>query len=116
MKQISALEEKLAFQIKAYKLPLPERQFRFIPGRQYRADFAWPNSRLLVELEGGVFSRRRQGGGWHQSISGYIDDCRKYNIAALNGFHILRYTAKEVESGLAIEEIDLALRILMETK
>lgn len=108
--RISALEEKLAFQIRAVNLPAPVREYRFIPGRMYRADFAWPNVKLLVECEGGVFARRGQGGGWHQSVGGYLDDCRKYTLAALYGYRVLRYTAKEIKSGVAIGEIEQALR------
>jgi very-short-patch-repair endonuclease len=102
----SLLEAKLAFQIKALGLPDPKREFRFIPGRMYRADFAWPNEKLLVEAEGGLFSK---GKGWHLSIGGYLDDCRKYNLAALFGYRVLRYTAKEINSGAAIDQIKQAL-------
>lgn len=110
MRRISQLEEKLAFQIKVDGLETGlVREYRFIPGRLYRADFAWPNQQLLVECEGGVFARKGQGGGWHQSIGGYIDDCRKYTLAALSGYRVLRYTAKEIRDGTAIREIRQAL-------
>jgi very-short-patch-repair endonuclease len=107
--RISALEEALAFQIKAAGLPAPVREFRFIPGRLYRADFAFPGERLLVECEGGVFARRGQGGGWHQSVGGYLDDLRKYNLATLYGYRVLRFSAKEIKDGTALREIEQAL-------
>jgi len=110
MSKISQLEEKLAFQIRATGLPEPVREYRFVPGRLYRADFAWPNHKLLVEAEGGVFSRKGKGGGWHQSVGGYLDDCRKYTLAALHGWRVLRYTAPEIRNGTAINEIEVALR------
>lgn len=105
----STLETQLAFQIRACGLPEPEHEYYFAPKRKYRADFAWPKDRLLVECEGGIFSRKGKGGGWHQSISGYIDDCRKYNLAAMEGWRLLRYTAREIKSGLAIAQIEMAL-------
>jgi very-short-patch-repair endonuclease len=102
----SSLELQLAFQIRACRLPEPQAEYRFVPGRRYRADFAWPNQMLLVECEGGLFSR---GKGWHLSIGGYLDDIQKYNLAALLGYRVLRFTRKEIDSGLAIKAIEQAL-------
>ena len=40
-----------------------EREYRFFPGRLWRFDFAWPESKVAVKIEGGV---RRAGAtrGW----------------------------------------------------
>ena len=105
MRTPSPLEQKLAFQLKAVRLE-PEREYVFCPWRKYRADFAFPEHRLLIELEGGLFAK---GKGWHLSIGGYLDDLAKYNLACLMGFRVLRYTAKEVNSGKALNEIEVAL-------
>jgi very-short-patch-repair endonuclease len=102
---ISDLEAKLAFQMKAVLLA-PEREYRFCPWRQYRADFAFPEQKLLIEAEGGLFSK---GKGWHLSIGGYLDDLAKYNLACLMGYRVLRFTAKEINSGKALNEIECAL-------
>jgi very-short-patch-repair endonuclease len=107
MKPPSELEQKLAFQIKAVKLPEPQREFRFCPWRRYRADFAWPAQKLLVECEGGVFSK---GKGWHLSVGGYLDDLEKYNLAALLGYRVLRFTAAEIKKGTALNQIERALQ------
>ncbi len=112
--RISALEEKLAFQIRALGLPEPVREYRFAwsLGRLYRADFAWPNQRLLVEAEGGIFAKQQRNGqdyGWHQSVQRMLTDMEKYNAAALLGFRVLRYSAKEINSGKAVAEIERAL-------
>jgi very-short-patch-repair endonuclease len=105
--RLSALEEKLAWQIKQVGLPKPEREYRFHPPRLYRADFAWLEQKLLVECEGGIF---RRGGGWHQSVGGYLDDLEKYNLATLYGWRVLRYSARDINSGLAVKEIERALQ------
>ena len=99
----SPLELSLAFQLKAAGLPVPKREFQFCK-RKWRADFAWPDQRLIVELEGGVFSR-----GWHQSISGYLDDVDKHNAIILLGWRLLRFTRKHVDSGQALGMIEEAL-------
>lgn len=36
-------EETLLLQLRALKLPAPEREYRFHPGRRWRFDFAWPS-------------------------------------------------------------------------
>ncbi len=104
---------KLAFQIRAVGLPEPLREYHFYPKRGWRADFAWPNQKLLVEFEGGIFVRAQKNGqdyGWHQSVARMLGDMEKYNVAALLGFRVLRFSAKEVKSGKAVEQIEQALK------
>lgn len=104
---------KLAFQIRAVGLPEPIREYRFYPKRGWRADFAFPNQKLLVEYEGGIFVRAQRNGqdyGWHQSVGRMLGDMEKYNMAALMGFRVLRYTAKQVKSGEAVKQIEAALK------
>ena len=96
----SDLEELFAFQVKALGLPAPRREFVFAPPRRFRADFAWPASRLLVEIEGGQFSRRR-----HLTPLGYEKDCEKYNTASAAGWVLLRFTTRMVHDGRAIEAV-----------
>lgn len=69
----------------------PVREYRFDPNRRWRFDFAWPDARVGVEIEGGVWSRGR-----HTRGSGYQADCDKYNAATLLGWRVLRYTASHV--------------------
>lgn len=67
--------------------PEPVSEFVFAPPRQWRADFAWPDKKLLVEIEGGVFGKSR-----HTSGTGYTEDCHKYNAATCAGYRVLRFT------------------------
>lgn len=100
----SEWEDLLAKHIKYLSLPAPEREYAFIKGRRFRADFAWPEQRLLVEVEGGIWANGR-----HTRGKGYEIDCEKYNLAALNGFTVLRYTPKMVGSGIAVNDIKFYL-------
>lgn len=68
--------------------PQPEANYRFHPVRRWMADFAWPDSRVLVEMEGGTFARGR-----HVRPMGFRRDAEKYNAATLMGFKVLRYTS-----------------------
>lgn len=103
-KAVSPLEQTLALQIRAEKLPTPVREFRFHETRRWRADFAWPDKRLLVECEGGEHS-----GGRHTRGTGFTQDCEKYTEAALAGWRVLRFTGSMIRSGYAIDAIRRAL-------
>lgn len=100
----SRLEESLALQIRAAGLPEPAREYRFAPPRRWRADFAWPAHRLLVEVEGGIWS-----GGRHTRGQGYLDDCTKYNEAAVAGWRLLRVCDRHLQSGEAMRWIKILL-------
>lgn len=104
-KPVSALEEKLLFQIRAIKLPEPVREFRFHDTRRWRADFCWPDARLLVEVEG-----MHWAGGRHTRGAGFDSDCEKYAEAALAGWLVIRCTGTHIKSGEALEWIRRALQ------
>ncbi len=88
-------EETLAMQLDAYKIPF-EREWKFCE-RKWRFDFAFPDKKIAVEIEGGIFTHGR-----HTRPLGYIADMDKYNNAALAGFKVLRFTSGQVTSGAAI--------------
>lgn len=66
-------------------LKIAEREYRFCDLRRWKFDYAWPERRLAVELEGGVWV-----GGRHVRGKGYINDCEKYGTAALMGWLVIR--------------------------
>lgn len=96
---------------KANGLPIPVREFRFHPTRQWEADFAFVDEKVLLEVEGGAWS-----GGRHTRGSGYLLDMGKYNAATLMGYKLFRCTPqtlckpetialiKEAMAALTIEE------------
>ena len=100
----SELEEALAFQVKAVRIPQPEREYRFAPPRRWRFDMAWPDQMVAVECEGGVWTRGR-----HTRGAGFIADCEKYNTAALQGWKVLRFTSEHIHRGDALVMIERAL-------
>ena len=72
-------------------LPKPVAEFRFEPERRWRFDFAWPESKIALEVEGGVWS-----GGRHTSGKGFAADMVKYNRAVCLGWGVLRVQPKEL--------------------
>jgi len=63
-------------------------EFRFHPIRRWKADFAVPEKRILIEYEGLNSERSR-----HTTLTGYTGDTEKYNAAQALGYKILRFTA-----------------------
>lgn len=77
-----------------------------IPGRRFRFDFAFPDHMLAVEIDGGTWVQGR-----HNRPQGYAKDCEKLNLAVLNGWRVLRFTADQVRNGTAIHMTKQALNI-----
>lgn len=102
------LESDFYTQLQAAGLPLPIREYHAIDGRKYRWDFAWPDKRLLVELQGGTWSRTRTG---HSTGSGIRRDCEKHNLAVLNGWKCLSFTADMVQDGSALQATEKAIAV-----
>lgn len=94
--------DELLRKMREAQLPEPECEHRFLPGKQWRFDFAFPALRLAAEVEGGTW----QGGG-HNRGRYYGRDCLKYTVAALHGWRVLRFTSDMVRDGTAV---DLLLR------
>lgn len=101
---MSALEDLLDFQLKAARLPLPERQYRFCPTRRWKADFAWPGRKLMVEVDGGIYVN-----GAHSRGAGIEGDMEKQNWATVEGWRVLRYSGGMVKKGIALQDIEKVL-------
>lgn len=75
------------------------------PERKWRFDFAFPDKKIFVEVEGGTWVNGR-----HNRGKGYEEDCRKYNDAAIAGYQVLRFTTDMVNSMEAIATIERVLK------
>ncbi len=93
-------ESILAMQLRAVKIQF-EQEFRFHPKRKWKADFHLIGKRILIEVEGGIWS-----GGRHTRGKGYIGDMEKYNSATMMGFQVIRFSTDQVKSGHAIQQIE----------
>lgn len=115
---MSALEETLLFHLRAYKLPVPEREYRFAAeacggtGRgvkarlkaaglkDWRFDFAYPEQQLAIEVEGGGWT-----GGRHTRGAGFAEDLRKYDAAMRLGWVVYRVDGALIRTGQAVKTI-----------
>lgn len=109
---VSALEQALAFQIKAAGLPEPMREYRGVPHRKFQFDFAWfsrdgEEAGLLVEVQGGTFAKGKMG---HSTGMGQHRDMEKGNLAVLEGWRVLYFDEKMIRSGQALKWLQQALK------
>jgi len=99
-KVVSEGEAKLASDLKALRISF-EQEYKFHPKRQWRADFHILETKILVEVEGGIWT-----GGRHTRGKGFIHDMEKYNAATVLGYQVLRFSTEQVKSGLAVRQIE----------
>lgn len=92
----SPLEAAYALLVRANGWPEPAREYQFASPRKFAFDFAWPVAMVAVECEGGLYIQGR-----HLRPAGYEKDCEKYNLAALGGWRVLRFTAAMINDGTA---------------
>lgn len=85
----SYLEEQFMRLVQRYELRTPVREHKFHPERKWRFDFAWPEIKLAVEIDGGTFGGEKMLGN-HAVGKRYQQDCIKQNAALLNGWVVLR--------------------------
>lgn len=72
-------------------LPPPTPEFRFHPTRKWRYDWAWPDKKVALEVEGGTWINGR-----HNRGSGFVRDMEKYNAAAVAGWRVLKCVPKDL--------------------
>lgn len=87
----------LLLQIRALRIPSPETEYRFHPVRRWRFDFAWPEQRVAVEVDGATWTHGR-----HTRGIGYAADCEKINTATEIGWRVYRFTTDQVRNGTAV--------------
>jgi hypothetical protein len=79
--------------------------------RRYRFDMAIPGPKIALEIHGGAFVTRKDGGtgGAHHSIEGRARDMAKGNLAAVMGWIVIEVSPKEVADGTAYAWLKRAL-------
>jgi len=107
------LENSLLLLIRQNHLPEPVPQFKFCPDRKWVADFAYPEQKILIECEGGLWRKNQEGqwAGAHSYPGAILRDIEKYNQAALLGYRLFRFTDYQLKDGSAIEILKKALEL-----
>lgn len=87
----SKLEIMFAEQIQLLQLPPAAREWVFLSSRKFRLDFAWPQFKLAVEIQGMQ----------HRIKGRFKADIEKRALALLNGWRVLEVGGTEIRSGKA---------------
>ena len=77
-------------------VPLPEREHTFHPDRKWRFDFAFPQIKLAVEINGGGFTGGGHNRGVHQA-----SDFEKLNEAQRLGWIVVQFGTLQMKDPLA---------------
>jgi len=102
----SALEQLFDFQLSVCSfVPPPAIEFSPAKPRRWRVDYAWPEQRVIVEIEGATWTNGR-----HSRGKGFEADCEKYNSLTVMGWRILRVTGEQVKNGQALNWLEAALK------
>jgi very-short-patch-repair endonuclease len=83
----SPMESVLRWLLSAAGVPSPRLQHVIrTPSGTFRADFAWPESKVLVEFDGAV----------HREQGVFVQDLRRQNALVAAGWTVLRFTSADV--------------------
>lgn len=78
------------------------KEHQFLENRKFRFDYCIISEKIGIEYEG-IYSGKSR----HTSMIGYSNDVIKYNLAVLDGWRVLRYTANNYLS--VKNEVELLL-------
>jgi len=80
-------------------LAQPVSEYLFHPVRKWRFDFAWPDYKVALECDGGIW---KKGGGAHSRPAGIVRDIDKGNAAVLLGWRVIRAAPEDINVGVAM--------------
>lgn len=90
--------------LRSVGLPAPVREHRFHAVRRWRFDYAWPEQRVALEVEGGVWT-----GGRHTRGAGFVGDMEKYNAAVLAGWRVVRVVPSKLCASATVGMLEALL-------
>lgn len=85
----SELEHLFAKQLSDLKFAPPLREYEFMPNRGFRLDYAWPDRKIAVEVNGMV----------HRIKERFLRDTEKLAFAQIHGWRVLGLSGDDVRSG-----------------
>lgn len=83
------------------------KEYKFHPTRKWRYDYAVPEYKIALEVEGGVWTKGR-----HTRPQGFLGDIEKYNAGTLLGWRIFRVTPDELYSNKTLNLLKQAISAL----
>lgn len=81
------------------------KEYKFHPERRWRFDYAIPEHKIALEVEGGVWTAGR-----HTRPQGFLGDIEKYNMATLMGWRVFRTTPTDLYRTATINLLKSAIK------
>lgn len=81
-------------------------EYYFCAERQFRIDYAIPDSKIAIEQEGGIYMKGNSG---HSSGTGIARDMEKNNLLVSNGWKLIRRQPNEM---LTMGTINILLSLI----
>lgn len=81
------------------------KEYRFHPIRKWRFDYAFPQAKVALEVEGGVWTSGR-----HTRPKGFLNDIVKYNAAGLLGWRVFRTTPTDLYTTSTLNLLNFAIK------
>ena len=89
---------------RALSLPDSVTEFKFAKRRRFRFDYAWPDHKVALEVDGGVWTRGR-----HVRPVGYINDQEKMNLARELGWVVIHCQPQDLLTTKTINMIQSSI-------
>jgi hypothetical protein len=102
----SLIVRRFEQQLSAHGFPAPEREYFAIPGRDFRWDYAWPQLRVLVEIQGAQ----------HRIKKMFKADIEKRALAMLAGWRCLELDRHSISTERSVEWLSALLLLKGESK
>ena len=104
--RINQGEEAALFWCRALKLPDPVRNYLFHATRRWEIDLAWPDLKVGLEVQGGIW---RVGMGAHSRPANIRRDMEKHNALLDLGWRVWCYEPAAVIRGTAMQHLAAVL-------
>lgn len=97
--------------LKQLGLPEPVAEYCHIPKRKFRLDFAYPDIKMGLEIDGGIYNRKAHG-----SITGILRDIEKSNLGLVEGWSVLRIPNDKILDSKYLKMIEKLYKRLTDEK
>lgn len=95
------MDKTLLRLIDELNLPSPQKEYKPGTVRKYKLDYAWPDIKVGIELNGGIFMKK----GGHNSISGLLRDYERMNYLQILGWLIIQFDPSMMRNDLYVKEV-----------
>lgn len=68
--------------LQSYGIPIPQFEYRFCPTRKWRMDLCWPDYKVYLEIQGGIWLPKAR----HTNGAALLKEWEKLNTATTLGW------------------------------